>query len=701
MTQNQFPVRFALSHDPSRLRWAIAVTVGGWMACAGVHAADIGTAFTYQGFLEKAGAPVSATCQLRSWLHDAAIGGNVRGNSPQIASNVPVEAGGFTAVMDFGVDSLDGTARWLAIEVQCPGDADYVMLSPRVELTPAPHSVRAVEAAALDLPYAATEATAAPMLELIQTGDGPAAIFKVQPQPEPPIPAPAVEAISETSAAAIKATNSGLGPAAVLEKVGAIDPEYHPTLEVRNDVGGPAARLVASPTTPGIPALEVRNEGEGPGVTITVAKELGPDPALKATNTGLGPTAVLEKVGMIDPELHPTLEVRNEVGGPAAELVSQGVGTTPDLPTLKVTNSGLGLAIEAVSGHVGPPELPTIKATNVGVGTGLEVSSGELSVSSAPTLRATNIGIGTAAYVSATNGTAIQAVSAGGGLAGYFEGGVTSTGNVACATLAWGTSALGDDQGGVIELGNSLTTGNSPYIDFHRGVGLAQDYNIRLINDAAGRLSVNGDVRVTGTLEVQQPLTLSGNLSIDSGDLTVSSGDLEVSTGDLRVGSNITLASSGNVTVSTGELSVSSSGPAATMSATNSNPVGLAGSFTGSVHVTGNLTKAYTSGTSNSAAPLAYATVDGTTGLVIAGTPNVSSVWESGNQRFVITIAGENYSTSTHITTVTPFVGASPEALFATTSSSTPAGTLRIRIMSSSTGTTGLQRSFQFIVYKP
>ena len=132
--------------------------------------------------------------------------------------------------------------------------------------------------------------------------------------------------------------------------------------------------------------------------------------------------------------------------------------------------------------------------------------------------------------------------------------------------------------------------------------------------------------------------------------------------------------------------------------------MGMAGRFEGPVHVTGELTKAYTFATSNRATPIAYATVQvdavGVTGFV--GTPNVSSVvWESANQRFVVTIVGESYSSTGYITNVTPVVSAAPDALFATTGGSTPAGTLRVRIMSSSTGTTGLLRPFSFITYKP
>jgi hypothetical protein len=499
-----------------------------------------------------------------------APGGNQKGNSPQAADDVAVTDGLFTVNIDFGPAAIDGTARWLEITVRCPGDAMPTTLTPRQELKPAPHAVHAENAARLKLPYVENVVSVEPMIELTQTGDGPAAIFKVQPQPEPPLPQPAVEAISETGAPALKA---------------------------KNEAGGAAATF-----------------------------DVGPN-----------------------------------------HLVA--------LPAVQVTNSGIGQAIEAVSGTIGPPESPTIKATNVGAGSGLEVSSGELSVSGSPTISVTNIGVGTGIHVSSTTGSAIHAVS-GNNDAGYFEGAVAVTGQVACASLAWGASALGDDQGGAIELGNSLMVGTVPYIDFHRGVGFAQDFNVRLQNDANGELKVEGGVRVTGTLEVEQSLTVSGELSLETGGLTLASGDLAIDNGDLTL---------------SGRLAASSSGTPATMIVTNSGS-GPA------LHVVGMLTKEYTMGTSNQAAPIAYATINAD-GSVAAGTPNVSSAWDVVNQRYLISIVGETYDSTTHVTTVTPIVTGTPDALFATTGSGS--GQLRVRIMSSSTGTTGLQRAFQFMTFKP
>jgi peptidyl-tRNA hydrolase len=109
----------------------------------------LGTAFTYQGRLTKDGRPVgfpnTETCDFRFGLWDDATGGVQHGNSPFGPISVPVSVGLFSVNLDFGPGAIDGTARWLEIEVQCAGDPIFVLLSPRVELTPVPHAIRASE----------------------------------------------------------------------------------------------------------------------------------------------------------------------------------------------------------------------------------------------------------------------------------------------------------------------------------------------------------------------------------------------------------------------------------------------------------------------------------------------------------------------------------------------------------------------------
>ena len=91
------------------------------LVATSAHAADIGTAFTYQGSLEKpAGTPVTDTCDFRFGLWDALTGGNQKGTSPQTETAVDVVGGVFTVLLDFGANAINGEARWLGIKVCCP-----------------------------------------------------------------------------------------------------------------------------------------------------------------------------------------------------------------------------------------------------------------------------------------------------------------------------------------------------------------------------------------------------------------------------------------------------------------------------------------------------------------------------------------------------------------------------------------------------
>lgn len=125
-----------------RARYVVCTCMtSAWITAAPAPGATVGTAFTYQGQLIAGGTPVDDTCGFRFSLWDADVVGSQVGTSPQTINAVGVVDGTFSAAIDFGVGAIDGTARWLEIEVQCSGDAGFVLLSPRVELTPAPHAL--------------------------------------------------------------------------------------------------------------------------------------------------------------------------------------------------------------------------------------------------------------------------------------------------------------------------------------------------------------------------------------------------------------------------------------------------------------------------------------------------------------------------------------------------------------------------------
>jgi len=112
----------------------------------------MGTAFTYQGELKQAGSPVTDDCVMAFSLWDdptnvdpgSQIGDVIvfdgTGDNPDIVS---VSEGRFTVTLEFGGGIFAGDARWLEMAVMCTPDVDFVVLSPRQEITPAPYSLHA------------------------------------------------------------------------------------------------------------------------------------------------------------------------------------------------------------------------------------------------------------------------------------------------------------------------------------------------------------------------------------------------------------------------------------------------------------------------------------------------------------------------------------------------------------------------------
>ena len=118
------------------------------LACVcAAQAVPLGTAFSYQGQLKKAGVPVSASCpgstccNMTFRLYDAATLGNQKGSTFGPVA-IGVVNGLFSQALDFGPNAINGDARWLEIRVQCGADP-LTTLSPRQELKPVPHAIRA------------------------------------------------------------------------------------------------------------------------------------------------------------------------------------------------------------------------------------------------------------------------------------------------------------------------------------------------------------------------------------------------------------------------------------------------------------------------------------------------------------------------------------------------------------------------------
>ncbi len=131
---------------------ALAVGAGVVMALpssgqqARPSSAAIGSAFTYQGFLESTGAQVSGSCDFQFGLYDSLLTGSQVGATTTITA-LTVENGLFATPLDFGSTAFVGESRFLSISVRCPtGSGQYVALSPRQAITPAPQAIYASNA---------------------------------------------------------------------------------------------------------------------------------------------------------------------------------------------------------------------------------------------------------------------------------------------------------------------------------------------------------------------------------------------------------------------------------------------------------------------------------------------------------------------------------------------------------------------------
>lgn len=85
--------------------------------------------------------------------------------------------------------------------------------------------------------------------------------------------------------------------------------------------------------------------------------------------------------------------------------------------------------------------------------------------------------------------------------------------------ITWGTGGyLNTDQGASLELGDSMKLGATPYVDFHYGTGIQEDFNVRLKNAANHTLTVQSPLApvtlaVFGTIGASNS-EIDGNLKV-------------------------------------------------------------------------------------------------------------------------------------------------------------------------------------------
>ena len=130
--------------------------------------APVGTQFTYQGQLNKHGAPVTDDCSLAFRLYDSETEDMAL---DVLTQTVPITRGLFTAELDFGSAAFTGAARWLGVRVKCSGETVYADLG-RQELTAGAYSLYALSAGSAEALQGYPVTSTAPSAGQALTWDG-------------------------------------------------------------------------------------------------------------------------------------------------------------------------------------------------------------------------------------------------------------------------------------------------------------------------------------------------------------------------------------------------------------------------------------------------------------------------------------------------------------------------------------------------
>ncbi len=131
-----------LSQNPMHLNSSLIKLALLVLLPAILHAAPVGTSFTFQGRLPN-DAPANATVPMTFSLWDAATGGGNVGNPASLPLNVTVANRVFSVDLDFGTAAFTGDARWLQTT------RNGVVDPQRIRVAPTPNAIFASTAGAV------------------------------------------------------------------------------------------------------------------------------------------------------------------------------------------------------------------------------------------------------------------------------------------------------------------------------------------------------------------------------------------------------------------------------------------------------------------------------------------------------------------------------------------------------------------------
>jgi hypothetical protein len=119
----------------------LALVVALFTLASGARAQ--GTAFTYQGRLNDAGAPANGIYDLEFRIFDAVSGGAGQVGGALTNTATPVSNGLFTVVLEFGAGIFNGANRWLQIGVRTNGGGSFAALNQRQAFSATPYAIMA------------------------------------------------------------------------------------------------------------------------------------------------------------------------------------------------------------------------------------------------------------------------------------------------------------------------------------------------------------------------------------------------------------------------------------------------------------------------------------------------------------------------------------------------------------------------------
>ncbi len=395
-----------------------------------LRASAVPPTITYQGQLKLDGVPVNGAADFRVRLWIAPVGGEIVAEAGPL-NGIEIANGLFTLPLLIDAEPsvlYGGAPRYLEIQVAYPQGTDFIPLTPRQQITPAPVALYALYAldapggggGGLTLPFAGTNTTNQAGIAVTNSGLAPAGAFVTD---NPSNTQPAIFANTAGSGPALMATTGGSGPA---------------VWGLTGDGGGLAGLFRVQGTSATQDALGVENSAMGSAGHFKTTKRENTNPALVVETFSDGPAATFTTHS--DPNnvnLGPTVHAENNSFGMAGQFAIQNSDSTND--ALRAGTNGGGNAIHAYtngSGRAGFVEVenfgvrtvPAFEVVSNGRGAGAGVFRATNGLNGAPALEAITLGSGPAARFTHMNP---------GGQAADFNGDVSVTGTAVADAFAY------------------------------------------------------------------------------------------------------------------------------------------------------------------------------------------------------------------------------------------------------------------------